>query len=274
MDRFAVFVDAGYLFAAGSVLLTGEDRPRPRQELDLDNDATVQALTAFGKHCSGIGLLRVYWYDGTNGRPSAHQVSLAHLNNVKVRLGLVNSFGEQKGVDSLIITDMIALARNRAIADAVLLAGDEDLRVGVQQAQEHGVRVHLLGIAPSQRNQSQQMRQEADTATEWDRATIAGLLKLKAPTPPVAPPPSGGEAELAELAERTARDLTAEERCATLLAYRPSRSIPQDIDRRILRTASDSLRRELTPEEKRALRKLFIEVCEQIGGETVASPSL
>jgi uncharacterized LabA/DUF88 family protein len=79
---------------------------------------------------------------------------LAHLDNVKVRLGFVNSVGEQKGVDSLIVTDMIALARNRAVSDAVLVSGDEDLRVGVQQAQEFGVRVHLVGIKPSGGNQS------------------------------------------------------------------------------------------------------------------------
>jgi uncharacterized LabA/DUF88 family protein len=52
----------------------------------------------------------------------------------KVRLGFVNRAGEQKGVDSLIVTDMISPARNRAMADAVLRSGDEDLRVGVIQS--------------------------------------------------------------------------------------------------------------------------------------------
>ena len=65
----------------------------------------------------------------------------------------MNSVGEQKGVDSLIVTDMINLARNRAISDAVFVSGDEDLRVGVQQAQEFGVRVHLVGIKPSRGSQ-------------------------------------------------------------------------------------------------------------------------
>ena len=51
----------------------------------------------------------------------------------------MNSSGPAKGVDSLIVTDMITLARNGAMSDAVLLSGDEDLRVGVQQAQEFGV---------------------------------------------------------------------------------------------------------------------------------------
>jgi uncharacterized LabA/DUF88 family protein len=34
----------------------------------------------------------------------------------------------------LIGTDLIELARNHAISDAVLLSGDEDLRIGVQIA--------------------------------------------------------------------------------------------------------------------------------------------
>ena len=54
--------------------------------------------------------------------------TLARLTDVKVRLGLVNSYGQQKGVDSLIVTDMLTLARNRAMAHCVLLSGDEDLR--------------------------------------------------------------------------------------------------------------------------------------------------
>ena len=76
--------------------------------------------------------LRVYWYDGVIGYkgPTLQQTDLAHLDNVKLRLGFVNSFGEQKGVDSLIVTDLIELVRNHAISDAVLLSGDEDIRIG------------------------------------------------------------------------------------------------------------------------------------------------
>ena len=72
----------------------------------------------------------------------------------------------EKAWNSLIVTDMIALARNRAISDAVLVSGDEDLRVGVQQAQEFGVRVYLVGIKPSRGNQSLFLLQEADTTHE------------------------------------------------------------------------------------------------------------
>ena len=152
MDRVAVFVDAGYLFAQGSSLLAGSKLARG--EVVIDHAKVAEALTQFAERVSRLPLLRIYWYDGTSSGPTAQHIALAYLPGVQVRLGLVNSMGEQKGVDSPIVTDMITLAQNRAMAEAVLLSGDEDLRVGVQQAQELGVRVHLLGIKPSRGSQS------------------------------------------------------------------------------------------------------------------------
>ena len=70
---------------------------------------------------SEASLLRIYWYDGIlQGQRSQAQRELATADNVKVRLGTVSG-GRQKGVDSLIVTDLIELARNHAISDAVLL---------------------------------------------------------------------------------------------------------------------------------------------------------
>ena len=186
MDRVAVFVDAGYVFAQGSSLLAG--RKLPRAEVSLAHNAAVKAFGDFAAKISGAPLLRVYWYDGTSTGPTAQHLTLAHLQDVKVRLGFVNSVGEQKGVDSLIVTDMITLARNRAISDAVLVSGDEDLRVGVQQAHEFGVRVHLIGIKPSRGSQSLFLLQEADTTHEWSTTGISVFLRCQPrPTPADAP---------------------------------------------------------------------------------------
>lgn len=45
--------------------------------------------------------------------------------------------------------------------------------IGVQQAQEHGVRVHLLGICPQQGgNLSQFLLNEADQVHHWDADTV------------------------------------------------------------------------------------------------------
>ena len=106
--------------------------------MTLDHAAVIAKLKAFAETQSGFPLLRVYWYDGASQGPTPQHNTLARLADVKVRLGLVNSYGQQKGVDSLIVTDMLTLARNRAMAHCVLLSGDEDLRVGVQMAQECG----------------------------------------------------------------------------------------------------------------------------------------
>jgi hypothetical protein len=121
MDRPAVFVDAGYLFAAGSKVLTNEKLPRG--DLDLAYDSAVSFLTNIAQDLTGLPLLRIYWYDGTATGPTPQQLALAYLPNVKFRLGFVNRQGQQKGVDSLIVTDMISLARNRAMAAAVRIAG-------------------------------------------------------------------------------------------------------------------------------------------------------
>ena len=99
MTRAAIFVDAGYLFAQGSVALTGTKQPRTK--LILNVTATIAELKAVHQtKTAGCELLRVYWYDGALGtRPTLEQTTLAHTDNVKLRLGFINSLGQQKGVD-------------------------------------------------------------------------------------------------------------------------------------------------------------------------------
>jgi hypothetical protein len=219
---------------------------------------------------SGVPLLRVYWYDGTSTGPTAQHLTLAHLQNVKVRLGFVNSVGEQKGVDSLIVTDIIALARNRAISDAVLVSGDEDLRVGVQQAQEFGVRVHLVGIKPSRGSQSLFLLQEADTTHEWTANDISAFLKCQPSHPPpvtsdivVYPEGSVGTPEepLKAVAFRVAARLEQTEIEAVIEAVERLGQVPRDIDSQLLGGTRHEIGRDLNPTEKRDIRNLFIEEC-------------
>jgi len=109
------------------------------------------------------------------------------MDHIKLRLGFVTGQKQQKGVDSLIVTDVIDLARNHAITDAVILSGDEDIRIGVQIAQSFGVRVHLIGIVPSRGSQSLNLLRESDTTMEWDIPIISKFLSVKAiaMTPPL-----------------------------------------------------------------------------------------
>ena len=109
---------------------------------------------------------------------SRQQQDIADTADV-IGLGVLSQSGQQKGVDALLVTDLVELARNRAISDAVLISGDEDVRIGVQIAQSFGVRVHLIGIEPSRGNQSRTLMQEADSTAEWSKSEIDDLLTLR-----------------------------------------------------------------------------------------------
>ncbi|TIN30951.1 MAG: NYN domain-containing protein [Mesorhizobium sp.] len=276
MDRVAIFVDAGYLFAQGSVALTGSQKPRASTVLDAP--AVIDALRkmAFTK-APHATMLRIYWYDGAVGgsRPTADQALLANLDDVKLRLGFINNSGQQKGVDSLIVTDLIELARQKSICDAVLLSGDEDVRVGVQIAQNYGVRVHLLGIKPSRGSQSHQLLQEADTTYEWNAEIIATFLSMrvaKAEKPmaehaeAILVPAAKPEGEQKNGKETSVLDAAVSDFVQTLedsdldgiVAYwETDRGVPFDFDRKLLPCGRQALGRDLERDEIRLARSHF-----------------
>jgi hypothetical protein len=85
MDRCAVFVDAGYLLAAGGTLCCGT---KLRADLDCDYRAWTAALARAVADDAGMPVLRVYWYDAApNGVPLADHLVIAELPDVKLRLG-------------------------------------------------------------------------------------------------------------------------------------------------------------------------------------------
>ena len=163
------------MFASGARALTGDKLPR--SQLHLDHEAVLSLLTALVQELTGLPLLRIYWYDGASTGPNAAHVALAYRPNLKLRLGQVDAQGQQ-GVDSLLVGDLVTLAKNRALCDAVLLTGDDDLRGGVEQAQEHGVRVHLVGIPPARENQAAALVQAADRVRELTNAELRSFLSL------------------------------------------------------------------------------------------------
>lgn len=150
MNRYAVMVDAGYLLRQAIEIVSAK-ASRRRVDLHIsDPDGLMQLLVA--KSCamldlSGKELLRIYWYDGvnTNGH-TAQQRTIMNVDDVQFRAGTVNSAGQQKGVDSLIVTDLLELASHHAITDAILVTGDSDLAIGVELTQRRGVRIAVLGV--------------------------------------------------------------------------------------------------------------------------------
>ena len=70
MDRVAVFVDAGYLFAQGATALTGTKKERHFTR--LNSEKLLRALRSVVNERSGHGdLLRVYWYGAIPHRSPA-----------------------------------------------------------------------------------------------------------------------------------------------------------------------------------------------------------
>lgn len=264
MDRTAVFVDAGYLFAASAKLIANEKLPRG--DLNLNYDAVLKLLTSLTTELTGLPLLRIYWYDGTATGPTPQQLALAYRPSVKLRLGFVNQQGQQKGVDSLVVTDLINLARNRAMADALLLTGDEDIRVGVQQAQEFGIRVHLLGIAPARENQSGFLVQEADSVREIGLTEVQSFLsRTSAPVgPPVSSPSTTETITLEAVALRIASTLSPEEMDA-ILKDSEGGSVPSHIDRQLLVAGTQATGgAPLSSDQKRRVRAAFLGACRKI----------
>jgi len=171
LARYAVMVDVGYIYAAAGELLFGTSS---RRDYRVDAVGLIQAVTKHADELFRGELLRVYWYDAARDRvPTIDQRVVAQMAWVKLRLGNLNARGQQKGVDANIRSDIEALARHRAITDAVLIAGDEDMVPAVEAAQAYGTRIHLWGIDPPYgTNQAERLVWESDTVDVLDAAFV------------------------------------------------------------------------------------------------------
>ena len=204
LSRYAIMVDVGYIYAsAGELLFSAASR----REYRVDADKLIQALTRHAEDQVRGELLRIYWYDAARDRvPTIDQRVIAQMPWVKLRLGNLNARGQQKGVDAQIRADMEALARHRAITDAVLVAGDEDMVPAVEAAQAYGVRVHLWGVEPPfGTNQAERLVWESDTVEILDRAFLEPYFTRIPPPESVPPAPAAQPAGVpspAQLFER------------------------------------------------------------------------
>ncbi len=236
-------------------------------QLRLDADGVAAALTAIAETSCQLRVLRTYWYDGArDGVPTPSQQRIAALPNLKLRLGRVNTRNEQKRVDALIYRDLMTLARERAIADAFLLSGDEDLREGVRAAQDMGVRVTLFGIPPTSQeyNQSRELVNEADEIVILTNTQLSPHFALVEPELPMPEPGLAAEAGLLDKVHGCATEFATEWRSrateadkAALSAQRPR--IPRTLDIELIKAAESVLAVSLRGNDPahRALRKTF-----------------
>jgi uncharacterized LabA/DUF88 family protein len=215
VDRCALFVDASYLLADGAMAVHGTRR---RESVSWDYAGLLQLLGNLARERTGLPLLRCYWYEATvEGRRSPEHDALADLPGIKLRLSRIRP-GRREGVDTEIHRDLMTLARNGGVADAVVVSGDEDIAPVIADAQDHGVRVSVLHVAVDGNwTISRVLRHECDDLIEIGSAhlrpyvnllagagtsssplsnghgtssTGGALTPLHSPSPHVSPPPS------------------------------------------------------------------------------------
>lgn len=142
--RFSIHVDAGYLYGA---LATRETGSSNRDAITVDDAVLIRDLVQQAADDSGATLLRVLWYDaGRNGLPDGDQRRIGMLPGVKLRMGRINPFGEQKGVDLRLGLDLMSMSITRAVGVAYVISGDDDLTEAVTDAQDQGLQVKLIAV--------------------------------------------------------------------------------------------------------------------------------
>lgn len=264
MKRVAVFVDAGYFWVQVCTLLSGNYTSRGNATIDY-KALRIAMLGELKTQFSDCDLLRIYWYDGpgNNGKTTEH-LEIDYLDDFKLRLGTRNSVGSQKGVDGLIIADLISLTQQKAITHALLVTGDSDIAPGVIAAQGMGLRVHLLSIGAAAAT-SPYLAAEADYKHSWGSHETAKF----ASTTLVAPATSVAITASTPVASQSTVDLTAvakiahtqiqNGRLASTLATLPSNigMLPKDVDSELLFSAVTQLKRKLSSDEKKDLRVHF-----------------
>jgi hypothetical protein len=189
----------------------------------------------------------------------------------------------KRGVDSLIVTEIIDLTRNRAISDAVVVTGDEDLRIAFQVAQAFGVRVHVLAAGDPTKNVSPSLQMESDSVSALDGVWFTSHFELIAHTatssPPGAPVISPSKAPQAPHAITIEAALTAvigemlsiikPDQLVQLVTHVTThKTVPPEYDRPLIAKVSTALSgQRLTSDEMRRIRGQFITAIKTTKGQ-------
>lgn len=261
MERVAIFIDAGYFWGQLSQIVFGE--PRNREEIALNYEVMRESLLKeVEKQFPGFSLLRIYWYDalGMNDLPSRQHKHLGRLDDVKMRYGTRNTYGKQKGVDGLLMADLILLAQNKAITSAVIVSGDADLIPGVTTAQMLGVRVHRMEIN-GQEASSPALCEEVDRNSEWPLSEIESFTSANTEDFYYsASEPYYEDIENLQTLTETAREFVTQMSDEDRGSLNGRTTIPFEMDKKLLFLAKTTLGRLLYPDEKRELRNKIFEL--------------
>jgi uncharacterized LabA/DUF88 family protein len=83
---------------------------------------------------------------------------------------------EQKGVDTLLVLDLVTLAQINAYETAILVTGDRDIAEAVRTAQDLGRRLVL--VCPEQAGVAAELRQLADKVVDADVQDLRPIFTL------------------------------------------------------------------------------------------------
>jgi uncharacterized LabA/DUF88 family protein len=199
MATMAGFVDVGFLRGGGVKALGNKN-------VKINAPATVAWLKGLGSSYGCSEFLRTYWYDGQLPESHIQHTTQAQefrrigqTPGLQMRSGYMQkqkqawqyplqqalqNFGvdmqkfeaatnfhfndkyEQKGVDTLIVLDLVRLAQRRAYDTAILLCGDRDIAEAVRVAQDEGRRVVVA--YPRGAGLSHELKHYADELLELD----------------------------------------------------------------------------------------------------------
>jgi uncharacterized LabA/DUF88 family protein len=182
VDRCALFVDAGYVLSDGAMAVHGT---RQRDSVTWNYAGLVRLLTGLARERTGLPVLRCYWYEApTEGRISAEQDTLADIPGLKLRFARIRP-GRSDGIEAEMHRDLTTLARNGAVADAVIASAKEDLAGVVAEVQDLGMRVILVHIAADGNwTISRPLRQECDDIVDLSGAHLRPFVDLIAGAEP------------------------------------------------------------------------------------------
>lgn len=274
MKRIAIFLDAPYFWSQTSHLLAG--RHAPRNQVQMDFASLREYLLNEAEHQLPDGdLLRVYWYDvpARSGKTAEHH-AIDQLDDFKLRLAARAGVGQQGGLDSLLITDLMGLAQQRGMTHALVVSGSADLAPALLAVQGMGLRVHLLSLGSAQAVPAA-LAAEADMKRVWGLdelerfATWVGPAQELGPDAHLgtaqggsmgwAPPVADAEApSLVAVAQAASAHIKDGPLAMVFAALKPGvRALPREIDSALLAVGREELGRALTETEKRELRREF-----------------
>lgn len=133
-EKLCIFIDGGNVFHAANSL-----------KIHIDLAKLAAALTG------NRTLTRTYYYGATLDTPAQQRFfdKLRHLGFTVKTLPLRQYDGTsfEKGIDVMLVTDMLTLAYNNTYDTALLVSGDKDFTYTVQEIKTLGKTVEVAAFA-------------------------------------------------------------------------------------------------------------------------------